>query len=159
LAVYPLRTALGGTVHFLMALLVVLVLAWYLKGFGNLPALISLIPALGLLFALVWSTAVLAGFANVMFQDTQHLMEIGFQILFYATPIMYYPDLLAKSKIGWVLNYNPIIPVLQLIREPILNGKVPTFETYGTATLIVFLIVCAAGITLARLQRRLIFHL
>jgi ABC-type polysaccharide/polyol phosphate export permease len=159
LAVYPLRTALGGTVHFLMALLVVLVLSWYLKGFGNVPSLICLVPALALLFMLGWSTAVLAGFANVHFQDTQHLMEIGFQILFYATPIMYYPALLAKTQIGWVLYLNPVIPLLQLVRQPILEGKVPAIETYATATLVVCAFACLAGVTLARLQRRLIFHL
>jgi lipopolysaccharide transport system permease protein len=159
LAVYPLRTALGGTVHFLMALIVVLCLTWYLKGFENWSSLICLVPALALLFLLGWSLAVLAGFANVVFQDTQHLSEIGFQILFYATPIMYFPDLLEKTQIGWLLNYNPVLPLLQLVRQPILDGQFPTMETYGTAALIVLGVACAAGYTLARFQRRLIFHL
>src|SRR5437016_4084008 len=45
-AIYPLRTALGTTVHFLLALSVTLVLSWYCKGFGNLLSLLSLIPAI-----------------------------------------------------------------------------------------------------------------
>src|SRR6516225_7087995 len=44
LAIYPLRTALGGTVHFLIALGVVVCLAWYNNPFGNLGTLISLVP-------------------------------------------------------------------------------------------------------------------
>jgi ABC-2 type transport system permease protein len=44
-----------------------------------------------LLFLLGWSLAVLSGFANVYFRDTQHLCEVGFQILFYATPIVWMP--------------------------------------------------------------------
>jgi ABC-type polysaccharide/polyol phosphate export permease len=159
LAVYPLRTALGGTIHFLIALVVVLGLTWYFKGFEHLSSLLCLIPAITLLFVLGWSLAVLAGFANVLFQDTQHLSEIGFQILFYATPIMYLPSLLKGLSIGWLLEYNPVVPLLQLIREPILYGRIPTMETYITAVLIVFLAVVMAGATLARLQRRLIFHL
>src|SRR5207253_2042608 len=35
LAIYPLRTALGGIIHFLVALVVILSLAWYFNGFGN----------------------------------------------------------------------------------------------------------------------------
>src|SRR5262245_47234015 len=70
LAIYPLRTALGGAVHFLLALSVVIGLTWYLHGFGNVPVLIYLIPAIALLFITAWSLAVLAGFANVVFQDT-----------------------------------------------------------------------------------------
>src|SRR4029077_8990827 len=71
LAIYPLRTALGGTIHFLMALVVVLCVSWFCNGFHNLPSLLSLIPTLFLLFVVGWSLAVLAGFANVHFQDTQ----------------------------------------------------------------------------------------
>src|SRR5262249_9408817 len=136
LAVYPLRTALGGTIHFLIALVVVLGLTWYFRGFANLPSLWRLVPAVTLLFVLGWSLAVLAGFANVLFQDTQHLSEIGFQILFYATPIMYLPSLLKSLTIGWLLEYNPVVPLLQLIREPILYGRIPAIETYATALLI-----------------------
>ena len=83
IAIYPLRTALGETVHFLIALCVVLGLVWYLHGFGNLPVLLTLVPTLLLLFVFVWSLALIAGFANVYFQDTQHLADVGFQILFY----------------------------------------------------------------------------
>ena len=159
LAVYPLRTALGGTIHFLIALVVVLALTWYFRGFANLPSLWCLVPAITLLFVLGWSLAVLAGFANVLFQDTQHLSEIGFQILFYATPIMYMSSLLEGRGMDWLVQYNPVVSLLQLIREPILYGRVPTVQTYGTAILIVFLVASAAAATLARLQRRLIFHL
>src|SRR5438132_6314041 len=64
LAIYPLRTALGGTVHFLLALMVVLLLSWYFKGFENLLSLWALVPTVFLLFIFAWSAAVLAGVAN-----------------------------------------------------------------------------------------------
>src|SRR5262245_1859963 len=54
-AIYPLRTALGGAVHFLLALTVVIGLTWYLHGFGNLAALIHLLPAIVLFLILGWS--------------------------------------------------------------------------------------------------------
>jgi len=159
LAIYPLRTALGGTVHFLFALLVVLALAWYFKGFGNLPSLVSLVPSLLLLFVFVWSTAVLAGIANVHFQDTQHLTEVGFQMLFYATPIMYKAEMLQGSGLGWLVQYNPLVSILQLIRQPILEGTIPSFATFSIAFMTVLVAVLAAGWSLARQQRRLIFYL
>jgi ABC-type polysaccharide/polyol phosphate export permease len=159
LAIYPLRTALGGAIHFLLALMVVLVLTWYCKGFGNPLALLSLAPAICLLFIFVWSLAVLAGFANVHFQDTQHLCEVGFQILFYATPIMYPEKMLREFHLDWLVDYNPLVPLLRLIREPILLGKVPSLETYGMAGLTVLIVACAACFTLTRLQKRLIFYL
>ncbi len=159
LAIYSLRTALGGTVHFLVALVVVLVLAWSFKGFANPLSLLSLMPTVALLFLFAWSAALLAGFANVYFQDTQHLCEVGFQILFYATPIMYPADRLRDSHLAWLVNYNPLVALLELVRQPILEGRVPTTATYATAAATVLVTAVIAAGTLIRLQRRLIFHL
>jgi ABC-type polysaccharide/polyol phosphate export permease len=160
LAIYPLRIALGETVHFLIALMVVLGLTWYAKGFGNLPALLSLVPTLVLLFALAWSLALIAGFANVYFQDTQHLCDVGFQIFFYATPIIYAPQDLGSGKVRWLMTHvNPLTPLLELFREPILYSRVPALETYGSAALVVLVVAGVAALVCARLQRQLIFHL
>jgi lipopolysaccharide transport system permease protein len=159
LAIYPLRTALGGTVHFLLALLVVVLFSWFLNGFQGIAALASLVPTILLLFVFAWSAAVLAGVANVHFQDTQHLTEVGFQMLFYATPLIYYEKLLQDNKLGWFLKLNPLVPLLRLVRQPILYGKAPSLENYLVAVVIVLVTLIAAGWTLSRLQRRLIFYL
>jgi lipopolysaccharide transport system permease protein len=159
LAIYPLRTALGGTIHFLVALSVVMMLSWYFHGFVNLPALLSLLPTILLLFVFAWSAAVLAGVANVYFQDTQHLTEVAFQMLFYATPIIYYPEQLQQHNLGWLLQLNPMVSLLEIVRRPILEGEVPTLGTFLVAIATVVITFVAASWTLARLHRRLIFHL
>jgi ABC-type polysaccharide/polyol phosphate export permease len=159
LAIYPLRTALGGAIHFLLALMVVIVFTGYLRGFANLGAMLSLIPSICLLLIFGWSMAVLAGFANVYFQDTQHLAEVGFQLLFYATPIIYTEEILRDHNMAWLLNCNPLVPFLQLIREPVLLGQAPSAGTVTAAVAIVVVAAGSAALTLSRLQRNLIFHL
>lgn len=159
LAIYPLRAALGGTVHFLLALGIVLSLSWMTNGFGNLSALASLLPTLVLVFLLCCSLAVLAGFANVLFQDTQHIVDIVFQIMFYATPIIYPLRTLREIELEWLITWNPLVPFLRLVREPILDGRVPALETFTAASFFVFLTAGAATLALARLQRKLVFYL
>ncbi len=161
LAIYPLRTALGESIHFLMALVVVIGLSWYKhNGFNSIPAMLSLIPTLILLFILAWSLALLAGFANVWFQDTQHLVDVGFQILFYATPIVYYPDLLGNGRLHKLVCYcNPMYPLIDLIRLPLTECKVPTLEMYQIACICVLVVSTLAMAVCARYQRYLIFHL
>lgn len=160
IAIYPLRTTLGATIHFLIALTVVLGLMWYIKQdlFSFLP-LLSLIPTVLLLFVFCWSLAVLAGFANVFFQDTQHLCEVGFQIFFYLTPIMYEPKMLEGARLAWIINLNPLVPILNLIREPIVEGHMPTLMMYGMALATVAMVAGAAILALVRLQRRVIFYM
>jgi ABC-type polysaccharide/polyol phosphate export permease len=159
LAVYPLRTALAATVHLWIALAIVIAMCGYMKGFGNLLELLSLLPALVLLFLLGWSLAVMAGVANVHFRDAQHLCEIGLQMLFYATPVMYQAQMLRDNHMGWMVNWNPLVAFLALVREPILEGRLPALETFAVAGATVLATLAAAGFTLARLQKRLIFHL
>ena len=73
LAIYPLRTTLGAGFHFLLGLVIAVVFVWMrARASGNLPALLSLVPTLALLFLVGWSLAVCMGVANVMFQDSQH---------------------------------------------------------------------------------------
>ena len=97
LAIYPLRTTLGAGFHFLLGLGIAVVCVWCMNGFGNLPALLSLVPTLALLFVVGWSLAICMGVANVLFQDSQHLIEVAMQIMFYLTPIIYRRDLLLKK--------------------------------------------------------------
>jgi ABC-type polysaccharide/polyol phosphate export permease len=160
IAIFPLRTALTETFHFLVSLMVLFGLSFYVRGFSDAIALVSLIPTLLLLFALVWSMAVLAGFANVYFQDTQHLCDVVFQILFYATPIIYEPKDLGTGRLYWlVMHCNPLVSFVQLVREPILHGQFPQLETYGMAGLVVLVLGGFATLVCWRLQRQLIFHL
>lgn len=159
MAVYPLRTALGGMIHLLIALGVVLALVWCFRGFDNLAALAVLPASLTVLLVFGWGVAVLAGYVNSVFRDIQHLAEIGFQVLFYLTPIIYPPESLAKTRLAQLVEYNPLVPLLTILREPLLNGRVPGPEAFGAAALIALGVAAAAALSLGRLQKKVILYL
>src|SRR5262249_38087049 len=125
----------------------------------QLMALPSLVPTLLLLLLFGWSVAILFGLLNVRFRDTRHLAEIGLQGLFYMTPIMYPKDMMKERFLGQLLRCNPLTPILDLLREPILFGHVPSLTTYAIASLMVLLLAAAAMVALKIEERRLIFHL
>jgi ABC-type polysaccharide/polyol phosphate export permease len=159
MAVYPLRAALGATVHFLLALLVVILLSWMLQGSGNALALFALLPAVAILFLLGWSVGVLGGFANTVFRDTAHLAEISFQLLFYLSTVIYPATLLRENQIGWLADYNPLVALLNLVRTPILDGSLPALWDMGYATGVTVILTLAALLVLRRWQRQLIHYL
>ena len=159
MCIYPLRTTLGAAFHLCVALVVVVGLSWLCNGFANIAALPALVPALALVILFGWGMAMLAAMANVFFQDTQHLTEIGFQILFYATPILYPANMLREHHLSWVNDYNPVVLFLRLFREPIVEGHIPSLTTYAAAALAVLLTLGAAAFGLARVERRIVFHL
>lgn len=159
LVIYPLRTALGAGFHLLIALIVVVAATWWFQGLENIAALWSLLPALLVLFVLGWSLAVLAGVANVVFPDMQHLLEVGLQILFYATPILYKAEMLRERGQGWLIDLNPMAPLLDCLRQPLLEAQPPTLALLAQAAAWALLSAGAATLVLARWQHRLVFLL
>lgn len=159
LAIYPLRTAIGALFHLAMGLIVVLCLCAVLRGFPSPLAFLSLLPSLVILFLFGWALAVIGGSANVFFQDTQHLAEVGFQILFYLTPIIYPIEIVNEHKFGWLLQWNPVVPFLSLIRQPLLNSTAPTPADFTFAVAIAAVAGILATVMLNKLQKKLIFYL
>jgi ABC-type polysaccharide/polyol phosphate export permease len=159
LGIYPLRTAIGALFHLTMGLTVLVILTSILVGPPPIAALLSLLPTLAILFVGGWSLAVLAGSANVFFQDTQHLAEVGFQLLFYLSPIIYRLEDLSKHPLAWLLKLNPVVPFLSLVRAPLLHHQAPEWSLYLSACALTGLLAVAATATLRKLQDRLIFYL
>ncbi len=159
MAIYPLRTVLGATIHFAVALSFLIIVCCIANGPEVLLALPSLIPTFLLLLVFGWALAALLGLANIYFHDTQHLAEVALQILFYATPIIYPRDLFEKRNVAiWVVEANPLGSFVRLLREPLLDGRIPGWEPYLIATTLTLITVGLAMFAFSRLERRLIFH-
>jgi ABC-type polysaccharide/polyol phosphate export permease len=159
MAIYPLRTMLGAAFHFGISMCLVLILGMWCQGGIPLLALLSLVPSIFLIIVAGWSLSVLFGLANVRFRDTAHLSEVGFQVLFYATPIIYPPNVLNGRRLGLVMDYNPLMPFLKLLREPILYGQVPGITVYASAVGLVLLLSLTALAALRHEEQEIIFNL
>jgi len=163
LAIFPLRTVLAATFHFAIALGLVVALVVGLAAAGlrevNPVAIVHVVPGAFMLFLLCWALAILSGLMTVYFHDTSHLAEVGFQMYFYMTPILYKAALLEQHGLGWLSRYNPVVVFLRLIREPLLEGVAPSAFTYLQAFVIIAGAAALAAVALARLQKKLIFHL
>jgi ABC-type polysaccharide/polyol phosphate export permease len=64
-----------------------------------------------------------------------------------------------RGRLGLVFRCNPLTPFLDLLREPICNGHVPTLMMYMTAAAVVLVLSSAAMLALRLEERRLIFYL
>lgn len=159
LAIYPLRVTLGAMVHLMLAIGIALGLKGYAGGFESLPALLSLLPSLVILFLFGWAMATLMGLANAFFRDVQPGAEVSLQILFYATPVLYPGRVLRDYRLEWISAHNPLVAFISLIRDPIVEGHVASAHACGFALATTFAMGLLASFALARLQRRLVFYL
>lgn len=158
--IYPLRTVMGTGVHFLISLVATTTLVCLLKGstgpFGMLWAVLPVIP---LLFLFAWGLATVAGFATVYFHDTSHLIEVGAQLFFFLTPIMYTADKLIEKGLGDLIGLNPVVPFLELVRQPLMNGTPAGLPVYLQAATLAIVAVGLGFGTIGWLQKKVIFHL
>ena len=123
-------------------------------------ALPSLLVSCILLLLFGWSVSILTGLFSVRFRDSRYLVELGLQGLFYLTPVMYRIESFKdKHRLTQLLQYNPLVAFLDLIRDPILLGRIPSLTTYACATTVVLVVAVAATTALWIDERRLIFHL
>ena len=102
---------------------------------------------------------ILAGFMNVAFRDTQHIMEVVFQILFYLTPIIYLRKAspVPTSAGCWITIR--LRPSLDLIRCPLVEGRMPSLSCLGVALAVTLIVGLAAAASLSYQQRRVVFYL
>ena len=159
LAIYPLRAVLGASYHFVMGMAVCVVMTWALKGFHNMPSILTFLPSLMVLFVFGWALAVCTGILNVLFQDAQHLLEIVLQITFYLTPILYSPTIWSDRGMTWVLLANPFTSMLEMIRQPLVQGQLPSSSMVGISLLSTCIVVMLAATLLKTWEKNLIFHL
>ena len=160
LAIFPLRTVLGSTFHLLIALALAIGVTLLFRRTFDPLILLHLIPALLLLFLLGWSLAILAGIMQTHFPDTQHILEIGLQFLFYLTPIVYKPESLAsRTNLAWLVDLNPMTSLLALFRTPIMEGTPPSLQHVGISVAVLVVVGASAILALRKLERNLIFWL
>lgn len=158
LAIWPLRTTLTYGVHWLIVLcpLTLVSCLWH-----HDPGicLVLLLPAIVFWMLFAWSLAVLVSIANVYYQDTQHFCEVGLQVAFYLSPILYAPDLLEARGIGGFLWFNPLTHYLAMIRQPLLELQPASPAAYLWAAAITAALLAFAVTALTTQRNRVIFYM
>lgn len=165
---YTLRTVFGQAIHSMIALVVAIVGMVVVtaatsqptaQGMLNPLAIFWIIPGLILSFIAAWAVATIFAFINVYFQDTQHLLEVAAQVVFFMTPIIYFPSNLESKGYWLLLTMNPVNLFLDLIRNPLMNGQPPTETLLLAGLALTSVLVGLAAGTTAWLQKRVVFHL
>ena len=159
LAIYPLRIVLAGLCNLGLACAPVLLWSWLVKGAIGVEGILGLLVLTVMLFLLGWSLAILFGFATIYAPDMGPLSEIGLQLLFYATPILYRPAFLRDWGMGWLAVSNPLSGFLAAIRDIILHGNFPALDALAHAAVVTATLSGLAVLMVSRLERRVVFQL
>ncbi|PTR13969.1 lipopolysaccharide transport system permease protein [Nitrosospira sp. Nsp2] len=95
------------------------------------------IPGLILVVMNLVAIGVSLSILGARFRDVSQINQSLVQVLFFLSPIMWFPRLVPDDS--WILRLNPIAYFLDLVRSPLL-GSAPSLSSWGAAiaTLTVF---------------------
>lgn len=103
-------------------------------------AVADMLPALAVAVYLGMGLAMMLAILNVFFRDTGQIVDVVFQGLFWATPIVY-PISILSDWAREVLSWNPVFPIVRVAQGALLG------EPVGLSTL-VYPFVCATVVLL-----------
>jgi ABC-2 type transport system permease protein len=134
--IFAVASIANGLVNFGFALvpLVLIMLAFghpFHASWWFFPVAVLILAAFALGLALLVSS-----FAAV-YVDTVEMYQLALQAWFYLTPIMY-PKEILDSRFSWALTLNPMHYMVEMIRGPIYDGRLPDPATVAVATALAF---------------------
>lgn len=139
--IFALSTAFSNLVDFLLSVIPLLLVTIVIG--RDVPPTILFIPMMLIpLFFFSVGIALIFAVSNVFFEDTQHLVGVLLQALYFLCPILYKKEMLPHWLGPWV-SLNPMFGMIESFRELFYYGTIPSFELYAThllsSTLILFI--------------------
>jgi lipopolysaccharide transport system permease protein len=159
LAIYTLRTVVGSSIVLMLASvsLYIWVLVVMPQNFGwSWLATLTIFPVVAMI---AWPVSTILAYFSTRFRDIPHALGLVMQALWFVSPVYFEAKTFQNGGLHFLVDYNPIYHILQIIRAPLLQGQWPTFENYafslGTA-LFFALIAIMVG---RKSERKVIFYL
>lgn len=91
-------------------------------------AVFSALPVLATLIAVALSLGLLAAVLNVFLRDVGQVIDIGLQLLFWSTPIVY-PMSILPEPIRALIVWNPMVGPITQLQNLFVAGQLPDYST------------------------------
>lgn len=120
----PVASSVSAILTFVLNLCVVVVFL-VASRIGLRPEALLVLLVVLELYVLALGCSLLLAALYVHFRDFRHIWELGLQLLFYATPIIY-PVTLVPSQWRWLIALNPIAQIVQDARRVLIDPGAAT---------------------------------
>jgi lipopolysaccharide transport system permease protein len=100
--------------------------------------------------------ALVAAVVSARYRDVPVLIQNIINVLFWFTPLMYYPEQLGRKR--FLADYNPFTHMIALVREPLLGGA-PTLNDWLVVGTLAILGWAGTFLFFARYRARIVYWL
>jgi homopolymeric O-antigen transport system permease protein len=130
-SIFALASTLSGTVNLLLSY-VPLVLIMIVMGVPIRPALLFLPISFVILAVFTLGISLMLSSVSVYFVDVREMYAVVLTAVMYMSPIIY-PISIVPVRFQRLISLNPLLYVLQIVRDPVYNGRIPSAAALGIA--------------------------
>jgi lipopolysaccharide transport system permease protein len=121
--IFPVAAVMVCLVDFAVASTVLAgLMAWYGIGVSWTILFLPVVILVQLIFTI--GIAMLLAMANLFYRDVKYLLEVVITVWMFATSVVY-PVELVGGRLGSLLQWNPMTPIIDAHRAVILRGELP----------------------------------
>ena len=121
--IFQLRVPLSGLVVLLFGMIGLIGL---MAAVGKLPPVgphLLLLPIyMGMLLIFMIPVCIIASIVGPSFRDARYVIQLVLQAVFFLSPVMLERAMLANESVAFLQYVNPVVPLLDLFRDPMLKG-------------------------------------
>ncbi len=137
--VFPISNVLASFVDFLVGSLILVGLMVYFSMTGD-PVVISwtaifVVPIIFVQMVFSLGLAFFLAMGNLFFRDIRHVYPVVIMLWMFASSVMY-PMKISDPTIQFLLNLNPMTPILNAYRDVLLRGTLPDWGTLSYSALV-----------------------
>lgn len=146
--ILPISVVVSGLVNFLISCLVMALFIIF-SGIGFNIYLIYLPLVIMTQFLFTLGIVFITSAINIYIRDLEYIINFIIQMLFYATPILYSMDMFTGSRIGTIIQFNPMTPIINSYRNILYWGVTPQIKSL-IFVLIGSIFLCFIGLKIFR---------
>lgn len=159
--IMPLSIVVSNLVRFgVQFLLFLMVMAYYyfiVKADFNITWAISLFPIVVLLMALLGlGLGMIISAMTTKYRDLAFLVTFGVQLLMYSTTVIYPLSTVITKPLGWLVQYNPMTPLIETFRYGFLGEGHFTWASFGYTSAITIIILLSGIVIFNKVEKNFV---
>jgi lipopolysaccharide transport system permease protein len=123
ISVFPLSIVIANTFQLFVGIFPVLSVMTLIRSGSWLNVLSLPLPFIALIF-LCWGVGLLVSSLYVFFRDLPYFYELVVFVIWMGSPV-FYPSAIVPSAVKPYINLNPIVPIIDSIRQIVLSQDTP----------------------------------
>ena len=150
--ILPISVVTSGLVNFLISCIIIIIFLLF-SGIGFSINLIFVPIIIIIQYILSLGILLITSAINVYVRDAEYIINFLVNMLFYATPILYSPEIFANTPINFIFKLNPLSVIITAYRDIIFYKNLPNFVSIASVFIFSLLILMIGILIFRKLEK------